>query len=314
MDDKRCIVTGASRGIGFFTARALAMMGAHVTLIGHHRGRGEAALERIRGDLDAEPAAERGSVAFSLVDLSVQHAIRRFADEYKAEYESLHVLVNNAGGFFFNRRESADGIEMTLALNHLNYFLMTARLLDVVRETGAHSEEGAARIVNVASESHRDSRIHFDDLQFEEAYKPREAYGQSKLANLLFTYELARRLEDDQVTANACHPGFVNTRLGKDHWLVGPVLDVIHFFLAKSPEEGAEVPIYLASSPDVEGVSGEYFVGQGDGSTLSPGSTQSPGSTLSASSTPSPTRSSPASYDEEKARRLWEVSEALTAG
>jgi len=226
MRAKTCIFTGASRRSGFHTARALALVGAHVTVSGHHRAWGEEALRPIRGGLAGEPAGARGTVRFSLVDISVQDEIRRFAEALGAEHEALHVLVNNAG-FFLDRRESA-GFEMTLALNHLKDFLMTMLSLDVLRQTRNGREERAARIVNVASESRWGARMHFDDLAFEEAYNPGEAYGQAKLADLLFTYALDRRLENGRVTAIACHPGFVNTRLGEDHWLVVPLLDVIH--------------------------------------------------------------------------------------
>ena len=288
MVGKTCIVTGASRGIGFHTARALVLKGADVVLIGHHRGRGERALHRIRDATEAEGAVARGAASFSLVDLSVQAEIRAFAESFRGEHDRLDVLVNNAGGFFFDRRESADGIEMTFALNHLNYFLLTNLLLDLLKGTGGERAEESARTVNVASDAHRDARIHFDDLQFETGYSGREAYNQSKLANVLFTYELDRRLRRDRATVNALHPGFVNTGIANDHWLTGPVLSLIHFFFAKSPEAGAETPIYLASSPEVEGMSGKYFIDR------------------------EPVPSAPASYDEQTARRLWEISEEMT--
>lgn len=288
MSGKTCIVTGASRGIGFYTARGLVMKGADVTLISHSWKRGRDAVDRIRRALEADRLDARGSAEFALVDLSVQGQIFEFAEDFRDGHERLDVLVNNAGGFFMSRRESEDGIEMTFALNHLSYFLTTNLLLELLKETGRQKSEEPARIVNVASEAHRDATIHFDDLEFEERYQPREAYNQSKLANLLFTYELDRRLDEKAVMVNALHPGFVNTNIGKDHWLMGPLLSVIHFFFAISPEEGAEPPIYLASSPEVEGVSGKYFVDK------------------------EPVRSSPASYDEETARRLWEISAEMT--
>jgi len=287
MTGQTSIVTGASRGIGFHTARALALKGAHVVVIGHHRGRGEEALEKIRGALADASSVHDGSAEFALVDLSTQDQIRQFAESFRAEHDRLDVLVNNAGGFFLNRRESADGIEMTLALNHLNYFMLTLLLLDLLKETG-NRKEGMARIVNVSSEAHRGVQIHFDDIEFERRYRPMEAYGQSKLANILFTYQLYRKLEGERVATNALHPGFVNTGFGEDHWLAGPVMKVVHFLFAKSADEGAETPIYLASSLEVEGVSGKYFIGK------------------------ERARSSPASYDQGTAERLWDVSEEMT--
>lgn len=288
MMGKTCIVTGASRGIGFYTARALALKGASVILVGHNRARGQDALDRIRHALASQDRDPGGSAAFSLVDLSIQDQICEFARSFKREHQRLDVLVNNAGGFFHRRRESADGIEMTFALNHLNYFLVTNLLLDRLQATADRKPGETARIVNVTSDAHRDGRIHFGDIQLEEGYTGRKAYNQSKLANVLFTYELDRRLDGDRVTVNALHPGFVDTQIAKDHWFVGPLLDALHLFFAKSPEEGAQTPIYLASSPEVEGVSGRYFIDK------------------------EPVRSSPASYDEETARRLWEISAEMT--
>jgi NAD(P)-dependent dehydrogenase (short-subunit alcohol dehydrogenase family) len=277
MAGKTCIVTGASRGIGFQTARALALKGAHVVIIGHHHGRGEKAVDRIH---QAEPEA---SVEFVFTDLMDQAQIREFNRTFRERHDRLDVLVNNAGAFFLQRGESPDGIERTFALNHLNYFLVTNLLLDLLKASAP------ARIVNVASESHRGSEMHFDDLEFERRpYWGLAAYGESKLANLLFTYELDRRLEDADVTVNALHPGFVNTYIGKQYPLLRPFINIVHALFAKSPEEGAETPIYLAASPDVEDVSGKYFIDK------------------------EPVRSSEASYKEEDARHLWEISKTMT--
>lgn len=272
MEGQVCIVTGSSRGIGFYTARGLARQGARVVVVGHNEERGHDAVARIQED------AGEGAAEFMFADLSTQEQIRRFADTFRAGHERLDVLVNNVGGFFLQRQESADGIELTFALNHLSYFLVTNLLLDMLKDSAP------ARIVNVSSGSHRNARMHFEDLQFEEDYNGLRAYGQSKLANLLFTYELARRLEGTDVTANALHPGLVNTHFGKQNPILRPLLNLIHFLFAKSPKEGAETPIYLASSPEVAGISGQYFVDE------------------------EPTRSSDASYDEQAAERLWEIS------
>lgn len=276
LQEKTCLVTGASRGIGYWTAHGLAARGAHVILIGHHQGRGEKALNTIAREFGPDAAN------FIKADLSSQREIHRLAGKLTSDYSSLDVLVNNAGGFFLNRQESVDGIEMTWALNHLNYFMTTLLLFDLLLE------HPPARIVNVASDSHRGRNLDFKDPQFQQGYNGMAAYGRSKLANILFTYELSRRLEEQPITANALHPGFVNTHLGKDHWLVRPFLELIHVLFAKSPQEGAETPIYLASSPEVQGVSGKYFIDK------------------------KPVQSSPASYDQEDARRLWRISEETT--
>jgi NAD(P)-dependent dehydrogenase (short-subunit alcohol dehydrogenase family) len=271
------MVTGASRGIGFYTARALALKGADVVVIGHHRGRGEDAVARIH---HADPHA---LATFIYTDLMDQSQIRELDRTFRERYDRLDVLVNNAGAFFLRRAESPDGIERTFALNHLNYFLVTNLLLDLI--TGS----APARIVNVSSESHRGERMHFDDLEFERRpYWGLRAYGESKLANLLFTYELDRRLECEDVTVNALHPGFVNTHIGKQYPLLKPMINLVHALFAKSPEEGAETPIYLSCSPEIAGVSGKYFIDK------------------------EPVRSSPSSYIEEDAQRLWEISEAMT--
>jgi NAD(P)-dependent dehydrogenase (short-subunit alcohol dehydrogenase family) len=277
MMGKVCVVTGASRGIGFYTARALALQGAEVVLIGYHRGRGAEAVARIH---QADPDA---SATFIYADLMDQAQIWDLARTIRDRYNRLDVLVNNAGAFFLRREESPDGIERTFALNHLNYFLVTNLLLDLIKASAP------ARIVNVSSESHRGSTMHFDDLTFEDRpYWGLGAYGASKLANLLFTYELDRRLAHEDVTVNALHPGFVNTHIGKQYPVLRPMMNIIHALFAKSPEEGAETSIYLAGSTDVAEVSGRYFIDQKQ------------------------VRSSPASYKEEDARRLWEISESMT--
>lgn len=275
MHDKICLVTGASRGIGFYTARGLALEGAHVVLVGHDKERGQAAVQRI------QESAGEDAATFMLADLSSQDQIYQLSQAFHEQYAALHVLVNNAGGWFLRRTESVDGIEMTWALDYINYFVTTNLLLDMLQASAP------ARIVNVASESHRGAEMHFDDLQLRKGYGGMAAYGQAKLADVLLTYELARRLAGTGITANALHPGFVKTHIGKQNPLVSPFLNVIHFFFAKSPEEGAETSVYLASSPEVEGISGKYFIDK------------------------KPRPSSPASYDEEAARRLWEASEKM---
>jgi retinol dehydrogenase 14 len=276
MDGKVCLITGATSGIGKATAMGLADMGASVVMVGRDRGRGEAALAEIK---EGSPNA---SVALMLADLSSQEEIRRLADEFKEAHPRLDVLINNAGVIRSERITTADGIEMTFAVNHLAYFLLTNLLLDLLKASAP------SRIVNVSSGEERNGTIDFDDLQAEKEYKTAKAYGQSKLATVLFTYELGRRLEGTGVSANCLHPGVVGTNLGSG---VSGVFGVMVWALTplmKSPEKGAETSIYLASSPEVEGLSGRYFVKKAEA------------------------RSSDVSYDERIARRLWEVSAELT--
>ncbi|MBF8285333.1 MAG: Short-chain dehydrogenase [Anaerolineales bacterium] len=277
MESKICMVTGATSGIGQVTARELARQGATVIVVGRSRERSEATVNRIKQQTD------NPNVEYRLADLSVQKDIHQLAQEFKHKYQRLHVLVNNAGAIFLRRLESADGIEMTFALNHLNYFLLTHLLLDTLKASAP------ARIINVSSRAHaRVSGLNFDDLQNKRGYGM-NVYGQSKLMNVLFTYELARRLEGTGIMVNALHPGFVATRFATNNGLLvrlaRPVLDLF----ALSAEEGAQTMIYLATSPEVEGVTGKYFVKE------------------------KAVLSSPASYDEAAARRLWQISEKMTS-
>jgi retinol dehydrogenase 12 len=269
---KICIVTGATAGIGEVTARELARLGATVVVVSRTPQRCMDTVARIRQETGSS------SVDFLTADLSSQTAIRKLADEFKSRYPRLDVLVNNAGGFFMRRETSPDGLEMTWALDHLSYFLLTNLLLELL------TASAPARIVNVSSDAHRGGHINFDDLQSQRSFAGFRAYSQAKLANIMFTYELARRLKGTGVTANALHPGFVATRFGMNNSL--PVrlgMRLVSLFALK-PEQGAETSIYLASSPEVEGVSGKYFTKC------------------------KPVQSSPASYDLDTARRLWEVS------
>ena len=274
MSGRVCMVTGATGGIGKVTAQALAQQGATVIVVGRSRAKTVATVEQITRQTG------NPSVEYLLADLSVQDEIRRLAEEFKRRHNRLHVLVNNAGAFFMSRHESADGIEMTFALNHLGYFLLTNLLLDVI------TASAPARIVNVSSVAHENAQIDFDDLQGKQKFKGWQAYGQSKLANVLFTYELARRLVGTGVTVNALHPGFVASGFGANNFgFIGRgVKRVMNLVAGISPEEGAETSIYLATSPEVEGITAQYYVKK------------------------KAVRSSEASYDEEAARRLWEIS------
>ncbi len=277
MAGKVCLVTGATSGIGRVTATALAAQGAEVIIGGRNQRKAEETVAQIR--------AETGNKAiqYLLADFSDLDQVREMARAFNERYSRLDVLINNAGTFFNTRRGTPYGVEMTFLVNHLAPFLLTNRLLEMLRNSAP------ARIVNVSSNGHKMATMDFDDLGFEKGYAGMKAYGRSKLANILFTYELARRLDGSQVTANALHPGHVATDMWKTNFpIVGPVLKWVMGFFADTPEQGADNSIYLASSPDVEGISGKYFVKR------------------------EPAQSSPLSYDKEVAQRLWEICESLT--
>ncbi len=275
MHGKICMVTGATSGIGSVTASALAQQGATVVVVGRNPERGAATVQRIM--------QETGNDAITLLiaDLSSQAHIAQLAHEFHRRFGRLDVLVNNAGGLFMTRQMSVDGIEMTFALNHLGYFLLTHVLLETLKASAP------ARIVNVSSGAHRSGRIDGADLQGQRRYQGWRAYSQSKLANILFTYDLAARLDGTGVTANVLHPGFVATKFGHNNTSAFSWLIRVSQIAALSPARGAETMIYLATAPEVEGVTGRYFVKN------------------------RAVRSSPASYDKMVAQRLWQSSEAL---
>ena len=276
MHNRICIVTGANAGIGKATALGLAKMGATVVMVCRSRERGEVAMAEIK-----RKSGNR-SVFLLLADLSSQASIRQLTASFKTQYLALHVLVNNAGVVPPKRTVTVDGFETQFAVNHLAYFLLTNLLLDILKANAS------ARIVNIASEVHHGVSIPFNDLQSEKSYSPRKVYAQTKLANVLFTYELARRLAGTGVTANCLHPGVIVTNLLSDYMGLPRTLRSVTTAIAAGPEKGAQVCLYLATSPELEGVSGKYFV---DSATA---------------------RSSPESYDAGVARRLWEVSAKLT--
>jgi NAD(P)-dependent dehydrogenase (short-subunit alcohol dehydrogenase family) len=249
MNGKICLVTGGTNGIGKATAQALAQMGATVVIVGRDAQKAAQVGKEIRG------ASGNQNVDWLLADLSSQQDIRRLATEFKSKYSQLHVLINNAGGTFMTRQLSIDGIEMTFALNHLAYFLLTNLLLDMIKASAP------ARIISVSSDAHSSGKIEFDNLQGERSYSGIGPYGNSKLANILFTNELARRLEGTGVTVNALHPGLVSTGFGKNNpGLIMKIMGVIIPLIARSPEKGAETSIYLVSSPAVQNITGKYFV------------------------------------------------------
>jgi NAD(P)-dependent dehydrogenase (short-subunit alcohol dehydrogenase family) len=276
MRDKICLVTGATSGIGQVTARVLAEQGARVIIAGRNQAKCAATVSQIQ-----QQTGNR-TVEYLLADLSSQQAVRQLAQEFKNRYWQLHVLVNNAGAIFFQRQTTVDGLEMTFGLNHLSCFLLTHLLLDMIQASAL------ARIVNVASRAHERARINFDDLQGTKSYNAMRAYGQSKLGNVLFTYELARRLAGTRVTANALHPGVVGTGFAANNGSLVRLGLRLYRFFALSPEQGAQTSTYLATSPEVEGITGKYFVDR------------------------QAVPSSPLSYDTAVASRLWQVSAEMT--
>ncbi len=247
MNGKICLVTGGTNGIGKSTALELARMGATVIVVGRDAQKTSHVLEEIRA------ASGNQNVNSLLADLSSQQEVRGLADQFKSKYSRLHVLINNAGGFFMRRQLREKDIEMTFALNHLASFLLTNLLLDTIKASAP------ARIINVSSNAHTSGKIEFDNLQGERQYGPR-AYDNSKLANILFTMELARRLAGTDVTVNALHPGFVATGFAKNNGkVIAALVSLITPLVARSPVKGAETSVYLASSPTVEGITGKYF-------------------------------------------------------
>lgn len=276
MEGKICMVTGATAGIGKATAHGLAEMGAKVIVVGRNPEKCARVVEEIR------KATRNQNVDCLLADLTDLSQIHRLALHFQESYPRLHVLINNAGAIFLTRRETVDGIEMTFALNHLSYFLLTLLLLDELKASAP------SRVVNVSSNGHFGKRLNFDDLQSERGYKFMQVYGRSKLANLYFTFELARRLDGTGVTVNALHPGFVATDMGKNNGLLARLIVPLIHFRSLTPEQGAQTSLYLASSPDVKGISGEYFVKCKIGHV------------------------DPIARDPEAARRLWRTSAELT--
>jgi NAD(P)-dependent dehydrogenase (short-subunit alcohol dehydrogenase family) len=276
MHGKICVVTGATSGIGLVTAQVLAQQGATLILVARNAERGAATVSRIRQEMG------NASVELMVADLSVQAQVRRLASEIQQRVVRLDVLVNNAGAFFARRQLSQDGIEMTFALNHLAYFLLSNLLVNSLQAAES------ARIVNVSSEAHRRAHLDFGDLQGERHYTGWRAYARSKLANILFTYELARRLTGTGIVTNAMHPGFVATNFGRNNRGIAATFIRILQLAAISPQEGAQTIIYLASSPVVKAVTGQYFIKQ------------------------QVVRSSQVSYDGPAAECLWQMSAEMT--
>ena len=277
MEGRICLVTGASSGIGFETARGLAQLGATTLLVGRNPARTQAAVAQIRDDT-GNPRIE-----YLVADLSSQREVKRLIEEVRKRCPSLHVLVNNAGLFLSRCVMTVDGIEMQWAVNQLAYFMIAESLADLMR-TSAPS-----RIINVASDAHYHGEVRFDDLSRASHYAFGEgSYNQSKLANVLYTCDLAQRLQGTGVTVNCLHPGVIHTRIGLNNKdLAGAFIRLRNLFLP-GPRVGARTPLFLATSPEVETVSGLYFVNC------------------------VPKKSAAASYDQNLQRRLRQVCVEMT--
>ena len=276
MADKICLVTGGNSGIGKSVALGLAKMGATVVVVSRNKEKGETAVTDI-----VEKSGNK-NVELIQADMSSQNSIHQLVDEFRARHEKLHLLINNAGVYLTKRSETEDGLESTFAVNHLGPFLLTSLLVDVLKANAP------SRIVNVTSDAHKGARINFDDLQGEKKFSGWQAYGQSKLAMILYTHGLAKKLEGTGVTVNSAHPGVVRTNFAKNN---GGLVMLGFRFLGMffiSPESAAKRILYVATSPDLEGVTGKYFTKMRE------------------------VKSSQESYDDDSARRLWQISEQLT--
>lgn len=252
-------------------------MGGSVIIIGRNQAKCDIAVKTIQLETGNQ------STEYLLADLSSQAQIRTVVTAFYEKYDHLDVLVNNAGGVSLRRKLSEDRIEMTFAVNHLAYFLLTNLLIEALKNSPS------ARVVNVSSGSHYSEHLDFDNLQLTKSYSPYRAYGRSKLANVLFSYELARRMAGTHITSNALSPGMVATDIWKKvNRFLTPLINPVIQRIAQPPLQGAQTSIYLATSPEVEGVTGEYFADK------------------------KPVQSSAVSYDLETAKRLWEVSAQLT--
>jgi len=275
MTGKVCLITGANSGIGKATALGIASLNATIVMVARDKDKGEAA------QLEVRTRSGNKDVDLMVADLSSQDSVRELAHDFKSRYKRLNVLVNNAGIFLPKRIVTVDGLEATFATNHLGHFLLTNLLLDLLKASSP------SRIINLTSSAHRGTEIDFEDLQGEKRYSGYHAYSQSKLANVLFTYQLAKMLNGTGVTANCLHPGVVRTGFGKDQGGLMNILVRISSPFMMSPEKAAKAAIYLASSPEVESVNGKHF------------------------SKSREEKSSDQSYDAASAEKLWSVSAEL---
>jgi len=279
MYDKTCLVTGGTNSIGKVIAQTLAERGARTIIVGRDVNKTNRVVNEIRA------TSNNANVEMIVADLSVLSDIRHVTDEFKLHHGQLDVLVNNAGAIFTNREATPDGLEKTFALNHLGYFLLTNLLLDALKQSKS------ARIVNTSSKGHGGvTKLDFDDLPYRsKSYNGFAAYNESKLCNILFTYELSRRLEGSHVTANCLHPGVIVSGWGKNQGLLISAMKTLLIPFAMSKEQGAQTSLYLATSPDVEGVTGKYFTKSHE------------------------VPSSHYSYDQSASKQLWALSERLVA-
>lgn len=272
VEGRTCIVTGANSGIGFVVARELAKMKGAVTLVCRDNEKGKAALNEIR-----RAAAGNRAVELMIADLASLESVRKLARDFKQGHDKLHLLVNNVGLILGKRVLTVDGLETTFQVNYLSHFLLTYLLLDLLKASAP------SRIVNVTSDAHYNGKMDFDDLQEEKSYGVMKSYCQSKLAQVLFTHELSERLKGTGVTVNCVHPGAVRTRWGDEAGSLGIGIRIARPFLL-SPDKGAETPLYAATSPDLERVSGKFLAKKAI------------------------KESSKESYSNEEAKKLWDVS------
>ncbi|MDE2819521.1 MAG: SDR family oxidoreductase [Chloroflexota bacterium] len=281
MRGKRVLITGATNGIGKAAALELAKMGANVVIVGRNEAKTRAVLSQLIAD------SGNDNLHMLLADLSSMDETRRAAAEYLEKHQRLDVLLNNAGAVFSEFQASVDGYEMTFALNHLSYYLLALLLVDTLKNTAR--EHGEARIINVSSSAHQSASLRLDNLRDHTGHSMMSSYGASKLMNVLFTYELARRLQGAGVTVNAVHPGLVATGFGHNMrgiWV--PIIKILQRLIAISPEKGAETLVYLASSKEAAGITGKYWDRKQQ------------------------KESSASSYDRELQKQLWDFSAEAT--
>jgi len=275
--NKTVVITGGNDGIGFQTALALARMGANILIVSRNEQKAKNAVEGIK------TSTGNSNINYVIADLSSQKSIRKAAEEIRKRVEKIDVLINNAGGTFQNFQLTDDGLERTIATNHFAYFLFTGLLLHLVKKSDY------ARIVNVSSGSHYRGKIDIESFTKKKGYFVMKAYGQSKLANVLFTFELAERLQSTNVTVNCLHPGVVKTRIGEKSGALGAIFwNPFVALFGISVAQGAKTSVYLASSSEVKGVTGKYF------------------------DNCKPKKPNPLAYDIALRKKLWEVSETLS--
>ena len=247
MNGKVCLVTGATDGIGKVSARVLAEKGAKVIIVGRNPEKSATVLAELKSSSGNE------NIDLLMADLAVMQEVYDLAEQVISHYDRLDILLNNAGGYFAKHELTSDGLERTFALNHMSYFLLTNKLMELLKSSAP------ARIVNVSSDAHYGVDMDFENLNGEQEYKAWKAYQKSKLANVLFTYELLKKVPAD-ITVNCLHPGFVATNFGHNiGGFFGPVVKIAQRISAIDPEEGAKTSIFLCSAPEVKGVSGKYF-------------------------------------------------------